>query len=355
MENKNAQENQEEKIGFFKKVWYSIEKIEKYSDLSAEGFGKTLKYLIALMIILAVVSGLATTFNTSIKLRKAAKYIEENAPDFTYSENTLNIDSEEQPIINEGTELGKIIIDTKAEDEETINQYIYSINDEEDAIIILKDHLLFKQNGEEILTYTYDSLLQDIGITEFNKQQLVEYLTSSNMMTVYFNLFTVLFMYAFVIYLINALIYILLISIVGFLATLILRMKIRYVGIFNMAVYAVTLPTILEMIYIGINAFVNYSIPYFDVMYVVVASIYVIAAIFILKSDLTKQQQEVQKIVEVQKEVREELKEKEKEKEKNKEENKDTSKKDKENNKEEKKDENNEVEQTGEEQNEGSI
>lgn len=69
---------------------------------------------------------------------------------------------------------------------------------------------------------------------------------------------------------------------------MILRLKIRYVAVFNMAVYAITLPTLLNMLYIGINAFFNYTINYFEVMYILVASIYMIASIFILKSEFTK-------------------------------------------------------------------
>ena len=43
--NENAEkENKELKKGFFKKVWYSIEKIEKYSELSAEGLKSAIKY-----------------------------------------------------------------------------------------------------------------------------------------------------------------------------------------------------------------------------------------------------------------------------------------------------------------------
>ena len=38
-------ENKELKKGFFKKVWYSIDKIEKYAELSAEGLKSALKYL----------------------------------------------------------------------------------------------------------------------------------------------------------------------------------------------------------------------------------------------------------------------------------------------------------------------
>ena len=67
-----------------------------------------------------------------------------------------------------------------------------------------------------------------------------------------------------------------------------------------MAVYAITLPTILDMVYVAINAFYRYSINYFDLMYMLISSIYMIASIFILKSDFNKKQGEVQKIVEIQ-------------------------------------------------------
>ena len=100
-----------------------------------------------------------------------------------------------------------------------------------------------------------------------------------------------------------------------------------------MAIYAITLPTLLYIVYLGINIFYDYTIKYFELMYVMVASIYMIAAIFILKSEFNKKQGEVQKIVEVEKEIKEETEEKQEEKEQdNKEENKDTNKEDNEQN-----------------------
>ena len=76
-------------------------------------------------------------------------------------------------------------------------------------------------------------------------------------------------------------------------------------AIFNMAVYAITLPILLNVLYIGINAFVDYTIKYFDIMYILIASIYVISAIFILKSEFNKKQGQVLKIIEVEKHVKE--------------------------------------------------
>lgn len=322
-------ENNEIKKGFFKKVWYSIDKIEKYSELSAEGFGRAIKYLGILIIIIAIISSVVTVYNTSLEVKKIAEYINEKSPELTYSDGTLQIDSPEV-ITDDSSNFGKIIIDTKTDSEEQINQYKEKVNEEENAIIILKDKLILKDIGTNGTSeYNYKELFKEVGITEFNKQQLVEYLKGSNMMPLYLNLFLVLFIYAFVIYFINTVFYIIAISVVGYLATLILKLKIRYVAVFNMAVYAITLPTVLNMLYLIVNAFYRYTISYFDVMYILVASIYMIAAIFLLKSEFNKKQGEVQKIVEVEKEVKEEMKEKQEEKKEEKQENKDTKKKNK--------------------------
>lgn len=329
-------EENEIKKGFLKKIWYSIYKIEKYSELSAEGFGRAIKYLGLLVIILSIVSSAVTTYRTSKEIKEISQYIDETAPEFTYSNDILTIDSQE-PIVDDNTSFGKIIIDTNTEDEQKINQYINGIQ-EENAVIILKDKLILKEAGlTGVTNYNYKELFEEVGITEFNKDNLVKYLTSSNMMPLYLNLFVTLFIYAFVIQFINTLFYIIIISIVGYFATIILRLRIRYVAVFNMAVYSITLPTLLDIIYIGVNAFYNYIIGYFEVMYIMVASIYMIAAIFILKSEFNKKQGEVQKIIEVEKEVKEEMKEKQKEE--NKEENKDAGQKEK--NKKEKSKDNN--------------
>lgn len=325
----NNEENDEMKKSFFKKVWYSIDKIDKYSELSAEGLKSAIKYLAILMLIIALISGMATIYRTSLKMKEIAKYIDEKAPELTYTDGTLAVNSQDT-ITDENENFGKIIIDTNTDDEQKINQYVNDINEEENAVIVLKNKLILKEaNVSGTTNYNYKDLFGELGITEFNKTDLVNYLSGSGMAKLYLNLFLVLFIYAFAMYLINTLFYVILISTIGYLATMILRLKIRYVAIFNMGIYAITLSTILNILYIGLNAFYPYKIGYFEVMYVLIASIYMIAAIFILKMEFDKKQGQVQKIVEVEKEVKEEMKNnEEKQEEKNKDtENKKTNKK----------------------------
>ena len=285
-ENKNQKtikekQEKEMKKGFFKKIWYSIYKIEKYSELSAEGFGKAIKYLVILIIILSIASSSVSVYKTSKDIKEVSKYINESAPEFSYSDNILSVNSQE-PII---------IIDTNTEEQQQINKYIND-SEEQNLVIVLKDKLILKEAGLKRTDYNYKELFEELGITEFNKEKLVQYLTSSQVMPLYLNLFLVLFMYAFILQFMNTLSYIIVISIVGYLATIILRLKIRYVAIFNMAVYSITLSTLLNILYIGINAFYDYIIGYFDVMYILVASIYMISAIFILKSEFNRKQEQ---------------------------------------------------------------
>lgn len=301
------EEKQELKKGLFKKIWYSIEKIEKYSELSAEGLRRAIKYLLELTLIIGIVSALGTIYKTNLKIKEVAQYINTEIPELTYNNETLKVYSEEA-IADEKEEFGKIVIDTNTDDEQQINKYINEINDQENGIIVLKNKLILKQAGiTGTANYEYKDLFGQMGIKEFNKQGLVNYLTGKNMIKLYTTIFFSLVIYSFVISLTNTLFYIVIISIFGYLTSIILKLKIRYVAIFNMAVYAITLPTLLNILYIAVNTFLNYRINYFDVMYMLVSSIYMFAAIFMLKAEFNKKQGEVQKIVEVEKEVKEEI------------------------------------------------
>lgn len=320
-QNKEEKDKQLKK-GFFKKIWYSIDKIDKYAELAAEGLGRAFKYLVILMIILACIASIRNVYVTSKTINHVAHYIEQTIPELNFKEGKLNVESE-SAIIDDETELGKIIIDTNVEDEETINKYIEDVKEDENAIIILKNKVIMKEIGTTQTITNYSELFKDMDNMQINnKQELIDYIKNPNIMLNVFSIYVISF---FIAYILNSLIYIVFISIFAYLATIILRLKMRYVAVFNMVIYAITLPTLLQMIYFIINIFYPYTIAYFDIMYVLVATIYVLAAIFILKGEFNKKQGEVQKIVEVEEKVKEEIKkQKEEKKEESKKENNET-------------------------------
>ena len=339
IEEKKEEYKEVKGMGFFKKVKYSIFNIEKYPEMATEGIGNTLSYIAKLVMILAVVLSVWTLYQTYQMINEGTSYLENEFPDFSYSDGTLTVDSEEAIII-ENEQFGKIIVDTNTDSEETINQYLNQINEYGTGALVLKNRAVLKNItmiGE--VSYNYQESFNSINLIEFSKQDVVNYVQNGEINSLYFSVFISLFIYSFAMYFINTLWYAIIIGIVGYFTMWMLKMKMRFVAVFNMAVYALTLSTILNILYLIINMLFNFTIEYFSIMYITVATIYLLAAIFILKTDLIKKQEEVMKIVEAQQSVKKELEEKEKEEKKKKEERK------KEDKKEEKKDEENKKEE----------
>ena len=136
-------EEVELKAGFFKKVWQSITKIEKYPDMSAEGIGKAFGYMTKIVIILAIVLSLGMVYQTYQLIGQGVNYLENDFPQFSYEDGKLSVESEE-PIIIENSEAGKIIIDTKNVEEQKINEYTELVKEEGNGIIILQDKVILK-------------------------------------------------------------------------------------------------------------------------------------------------------------------------------------------------------------------
>ena len=344
VEEKKEEYKKQKGMGFFKKVKYSIFNIEKYPEMATEGTGKAISFVAKLVVILAVVLSVWTLYQTYQMVQEGTNYLENQFPDFSYQNGTLTVNSEDAIVI-ENDQFGKIIVDTNTDSEEAINQYLNQINEYGVGALVLKDRAVLKNItmiGE--ISYNYKDSLDSMNLTEFSKQDVVNYVQNGQINSLYFSVFISLFIYSFAMYFINTLWYAIIIGIVGYFTMLLLKMKMRYVAVFNMAVYALTLSTILNIIYLIINILFNFTIEYFSIMYVTVATIYLLAAIFILKTDLMKKQAEVMKIIEAQQIIKKEQEEQENSKE---EEKKERQKKDKE---EEKKDKENKKEE-----NEGNV
>ena len=74
----------------------------------------------------------------------------------------------------------------------------------------------------------------------------------------------------------------------------------------TLAIYSLTLSIILNLIYIVQYNFTGFEIPYFEMLYLLIAYIYIIAAILIIKTDLINQVMQLQRIQEEQKKISQE-------------------------------------------------
>ena len=251
-EKANEQNEKIKKEGVFKKVWYSITRIEKYPEMAAQGLGKAFSYICKVVAVLAIVLCLGTMYQAYQIMQEGVEYLQNEFPEFSYKDGTLTIDAESPITISaEDSYVGEVIIDTKTEDEKTINQYVAQVEDYGDGIVILKDQVKVKNAAVTgTISYEYKQILDQMGITEFRKQDVINYMNSSQMINFYISIFITIFVYSFTMYLLTTLSNAIFLAVFGYLTTWIARIRMRFVAVFNMAVYSLTLSTILNIMYI---------------------------------------------------------------------------------------------------------
>lgn len=151
-----------------------------------------------------------------------------------------------------------------------------------------------------------------------------------------FIIYPIMFLINFILYSIIILLDVFTLSIFGIIINNLIRTNFKYKALLIISIYAMTLPIILCLLYIIANILFGTTIKYFQLAYRTIAYIYLITVMLMLKADLIKNTQELQRVLEEQKRVKEELKrqaeeeqEKQRQKEKEKQEEKERKEKDK--------------------------
>ena len=306
---------QNEKVGFFQKVMMSIKDFEKYIIFATEKISDTLKYLLKIMLIFSAVISIGFTYFLYKNVQEGIKYFNKNIKAIEYQNNELSVNNNE-PLVIEKDDfvIQYIVIDTS----ELESEYIYNERAElyNTAIIVLKDKVLVKNiiNNSGMVVYSYEDIASIYDIGDFDKQQTLEAINNINNMYLYLGVYVSIFVYMFLVYTISSLFDILLLTMVGYIIGRISRIKLKLNAAFSIGVHALTLPLILNMLYIIVNLFTGFTIKYFGWMYTTISYIYVVVAILMIKTDIINTQIELIKIVKEQEKVREELKQKEEDK-----------------------------------------
>lgn len=335
-----AEENVK-RIGFFKRIFLSVKEFEQYIILASEDVSVAIKYLLKLMLIFVAVVTCIFMYQFYTYFQKSITYFNENISEVHFFDGNLSVDNgEKKEIENANSVVPYILIDTDADAEE-IGKYQEKLGGYESGIIILKDKIVYKNELlSSILEYKYADIVGNYNITEFDKQDVLNFISQINNFKLYASVFVAMFIYLYIIYLASTIVDVFMLAVLGFIIARIAGMKIRFKATFNIGIYALTLPILLNLIYIVINSLTGFEIQYFSWMYTTISYIYVIVAILLVKTDFIDKQAELMKIIEEQEKVRQEIiaREEQKKNEEDKNENKDN-KDNKEEKKKQKKDE----------------
>ncbi len=320
-------ENENKKMGFFARIKIAVTKLENYSLFLEEKTAVAVKYFFLIVLLLAVTIGIVETYSIMKMVNKGYHYIQNEMPDFSYENETLQFS---QNITSYDEEFDFYMIADTSEDLTPEKMQTYRNQIKSVGILFLKDKAIYKSGIEEV-EYKYADFINKSGITTLDKAQLIQEINSIGRMGIAITVFLLIVVGIYIIQLISIFLDWIVIAIFAFLSSKICKINLPLKGAFQISIYALTLSIILSMLYNIAYYLAGFYTEYFRLVYLLISYVYVVAVILMMKSDLLKQQAEIGKIIEVQKKIQEEsenLEEKEEEKKENKKpEEKDTEKK----------------------------
>lgn len=303
-----GEENKGNKINFFKKVIMSIKDFDRYVELALLGTKSAIAYLAIVLVIFIFVTGLVFTYQFSKSVDNFKEFIRNEVQTITYENETLAITTKGNNKWQDTTNsvLPPVIFAT---DKEQITEEMMQEN--EIAIILLKDKIVM-QNGttNQKIGTTYQELASQYGVTSFQKEDVIKVVENISLPILYSGFFITIFIYLYIIYFISTITDVFMLMIFGYIVARIAGIKLKFKATWNMATYALTLPILLNLIYIVVNALTGFNIRYFQWMYTTISYIYLIVAILMIKSDMLNRQMELIRIKEEEKKVKEELQQK---------------------------------------------
>ena len=308
---KDVEVQEDKKMSFFKEMLMSIKDFEKYDVFLKENIGQAFLYLAKIMLIYSLIVTILSVYSFATNLKSVADKFENQVMNLDYKDGTLIVNDNEKVEISElRPEVGKILINTADITDEEIDEAKNEIQNQGNGVLVLKNKLIILNSrlssAQEV---EYKTLFENYKIDTLNKDIIVDYYNQNNV-SILISIALMMFVYTFIIYTFNVLIDCLALAILAFLTGKIAKVGLSFVASLNISIHAITLPLLLNMIYILVNFFTGFTIKYFQIMYTAIAYIYVITAILMLKSDLIKG---LQKIKDVEEQVKEELKQREEE------------------------------------------
>ena len=314
-------EENNKKTNFFKESFKSVKDLDKYEDFAGEQPKVAFKYLLKLVLVFTIIVTAFYSYKIVDSLNNMYSNLKDVLPEFSYSNGQLTVNGE-QPIILEQFEesIGKVIIDTNIVEDATV-KYEEEIKQSTVAVLMLKDKVIMTSNGTAgQVMYNYSDLTTAYGLTEFTKQDLINYIDGMNVVSIYSSVYLMIFVYLFIAYFISIFVDVLILSLLVFLVSRMTRIRLKFAPSFNIASHAITLPVLLNLIYVIVNLLTGFTVKYFGVMYNTISYIYIVVAILMIKTDFINRQLELIKIAQEQEKVRQEMQKQKEEKEKEKEE-----------------------------------
>ena len=291
---------------FFKRIFISIFKLEDYGMFLGERVSVAIKYGLLLLFLLSLIISLSLTFYVYDEIRTGINYFKNEMPNFTISPEGAKFD-EEVRAYDYKFKFRLYTTNEKMSDD-FMRQARYDSTDEDDILLLSNDEFFVKMGHSEIRGKYADALIESV-----DKAYLLNDIENINIGVMCLGALGFYLIFLFLVLLFYNLTQLILVILFGSIASGFSGVRFKFRPLFSLSIYAMTLSSILNTIYAIEVPYLNFVIPHSDLMLVIIDFIYIIAAILMIKYDLIKQNEELQKVIEVQKQVHKEMEEQEQE------------------------------------------
>ena len=279
------------RLSFFRRLKMSIFDFDKYHIIASEGLGRAMLYLIKLILLFALIISAATAVKVSQLLDEGIAYLNNNVPNFYFQDSKFVLENDSDVIMenHEYTDFRIILTNSESYSEDEIRDFDGMV------LVFTKNNLLLKQqNGTSITSQDYADLNETININDVNKEYIINMFLGEGAYTILANIFAVIFISTFLTYFLTGILDTVALSLLGFIISRIIRIPLKYGALYSLSISAITLPVILNAIYMVVNMFTGFVIPYFQIMYTLISYVYLIAALLIMRSEIIKKKVQIQ-------------------------------------------------------------
>ena len=126
-------------------------------------------------------------------------------------------------------------------------------------------------------------------------------LIEDNIAVINSTIYLSIFVASYIIYTISTLIDVLALSLLVIIISKMAKISLKYSQCLMIAIYSITLPIIVNLIYLTANILTGFYMPYFQIMYTLISYIYIVAVILIMRSDLIKKKELIKATIEINK------------------------------------------------------
>lgn len=240
-------------VDFFGRLKEAIISPSSYKVLARGHAGASILYLLLVVFLVTLPVHIYRAMQMIDDTDEIVATLKEEMPPFVLADGELKVDGQ-MPVVFEESDM-IIIIDTRGEMDES------DLHGHNQGIFIGQDRIVQKDGLTNQSMY-----FRDLGDVRFTKADLLELIPYLNIFAVSFVIFGSLAVFGF------KLLQALLLSVLVLLLAKNARVKLDYAGCFNIAVYALTLPILLD----GIVMAFWPAFPMFFLVYYTIACAYIV-------------------------------------------------------------------------------